>query len=528
MPDNNIPDELWRYFGKEPPNPTPADNVIPINQTRRNNGDELPDSWFINALTGEADELAHTSKGRNHRLNKAAWRLGGLLPKSRGLLTVENITDTLTAASHTASRLGDHPFTDTEIAASIKSGLYDGIAENPCPLPPVRERGHNVTEVNPSTLNVTEVNPSTLNGAAVDDGRHIQWITAADVQDAVPVWAWKYGDRGRIQLSTLALFAGRPGAGKSTAARWFAAQATLGHLEGCWNHQPQHVAYIATAEESARYTITPGLRAAGADLTRIHYPSVLRDGKPTQLLSTLDENNLLEYLITNHITVVIVDPLMSTITATTDINKNNETRAQIQPWARIADTINGIVIGVAHLRKNSTGDVVAAVTGSSAFGEVARAIFGFAKNMTDDTRVMSQHKNSTGYEDLSVTYQIESETVTVATGDTADVGKFTITGNSEVTVEDILSDSTMAGGANLECLRWLEDYLTQQGSASSKEAKAEAHKEIGASISSMDRAAKKLRVVVDSRGFPRRTYWSLPATVTSTDLSQSRQQSRHE
>ena len=54
-------------------------------------------------------------------------------------------------------------------------------------------------------------------------GHRVILTAAADVLDDVPVWAWEYADKGRIQLGTLDLFAGRPGAGKSTAARWFAA-----------------------------------------------------------------------------------------------------------------------------------------------------------------------------------------------------------------------------------------------------------------------------------------------------------------
>jgi hypothetical protein len=350
-------------------------------------------------------------------------------------------------------------------------------------------------------------------------GRQILWKTAAQICDAVPVWAWKYDGRGRIQLGTLALFAGRPGAGKSSAARWFAAQATNGLLEGCWHNQPQNVAYIATAEESIRFTVTPGLRAAGADLSRIHFPTAMHDGKPSQLLSIIDEAALAEYLLENHITIVIVDPLMSTIAAASDINKNNEVRAQIAPWARLADTIGGIVIGVAHLRKNNTGDVVAAVTGSSAFGEVARAIFGFAKSNMDDTRVMSQHKNSTGFEDLSLAYEINSEVVTVATGETADVGIFKILGPSEITVEDILVDSGLQQeSTGAECQRWLHDFLSIEGPIKSQTVKQAAQKE-GYHARMVQRAAKRLKVIVESRDFPRTTYWSVRVT---TDVTQPR------
>jgi hypothetical protein len=56
-----------------------------------------------------------------------------------------------------------------------------------------------------------------------------------------------------------------------------------------------------------------------------------------------------------------------------DIHRNNEPRVHLEPWARIAERINGVVIGVVHLTKAPKGDVVAAINASSVFGEVARS-----------------------------------------------------------------------------------------------------------------------------------------------------------
>lgn len=72
----------------------------------------------------------------------------------------------------------------------------------------------------------------------------------------------------------MTLFAGRPAAGKSTAARWFAAQVSRGTLPGAWVGQPHSVAYIA-AEESAKYSVKPSLRAAGADTSRVFFPETV-------------------------------------------------------------------------------------------------------------------------------------------------------------------------------------------------------------------------------------------------------------
>lgn len=490
------------------------DNVIELKTATTpppvNNGKHPePDHPLVkHALQARIADLAAmpARSGRNDALNVAAGYLGRF-PIARGQLR-----DMLLDACRTNGLLEEDG--QSTCNGTISSGFKKADRDGPRviedrPKPP---NGH-VTEVGAETLSGT---PTPATAA----GREIRWTRGDQIDTAVPVWAWAYGGRGRIQLGTLALFAGRPGAGKSTAARWFAAQATLGRLEGIWDGKPQHVAYIA-AEESARYTIGPGLLAAGADMSRIHFPAVYHDGQAAQLLSILDEAALTDYLLIGGITVVIVDPLMSTITAGADINKNNEVRAQVAPWSRIADTINGVVIGVAHLRKSGIGDVVAAVTGSSAFGELARAVFGFAKNHEDDTRVMSQHKNSTGHEDLSVTYQIESETVMVATGETAEIGKFTITGDSEITVEDILNDGMQQSGTGAECLRWLKDYLSVEGPVKSRTAKQEAAKE-GYAQRTVERSAKKLKVISESRDFPRATYWSMPNPVAPADPSQSR------
>ncbi|MBX7134880.1 MAG: AAA family ATPase [Fimbriimonadaceae bacterium] len=344
--------------------------------------------------------------------------------------------------------------------------------------------------------------------------RTVNLISATDVTDDVPTWAWEYNGKGRIQLGTLALFAGRPGAGKSTAARWFAAGFTNGTLAGRWCGKPQNVAYIAPAEESLKYIVKPGLRAAGADLSRIYFPEVWHDDKQVRLQSDLDEARLTEEIVAAGITIVVVDPLMDTISASTDIHRNNEVRACIDPWARIAAKIDGIVIGVAHLKKAATGDVVAGVNGSSAFGEVPRAVFGFAKDpATDDDRIMSQEKNSTGEEDLALTYRIESHPVTTDSANVAEVGRFVIIGESDRTVGDVLREAKPPAASDAQI--WLEDYLTEHGTAPSRDVK-ETGKAEGFSGSAIDRAARNLKVAITtSNAFPRHTLWSLPRSRQS-------------
>ena len=283
----------------------------------------------------------------------------------------------------------------------------------------------------------------------------------SDISDDIPDWVWEHGNQGRIQRGVLTIFAGRPGAGKSTAARWFAARASRGELEGMWNGKPQNVAYIAT-EESARYVIKPGLRAAGADMSRIFIPTVEFNGQATGLLAEDDEKDLTEQLLDAGITWLFLDPMMSTIKTKTDIYRNNEMRQSLAPWNRIAEAINGAVIGIAHLNKGQNGDVVAALNGSSAIGEVARCVFGFAKDPESDEgdRVMSQVKNSCGREDLSLNYVIRSEMVRTDSRRSGVMPLFEITGDSDTNVSEILTPSS--GRKDAGVLQPVLDYVNSR------------------------------------------------------------------
>jgi AAA domain len=243
------------------------------------------------------------------------------------------------------------------------------------------------------------------------------------------------------------------------------------------------------------------------------------EGNPTKLLSAAHAAYLQEIFTANKIRVVIVDPIMSTIPGTTNINQNNETRQHVEPWGQLADAIDGIVLGVCHFTKFPTGDLVAAINGSSAFGEVARAIFGFVKDKKSGDRVMSQVKNSTGMEDLSLKYEINSADVPTDLGGIASVAAFTITGRSQLSAADVLE-----AGANGEvdiggpgfAMQWLSEYLTQQGGAPAKEVIAKAKVDQDISRATLYRAMKQLGVVSYREGFPCTAYWRLSTPEDGT------------
>lgn len=267
----------------------------------------------------------------------------------------------------------------------------------------------------------------------------------------------------------LTLFAGRPAAGKSTAARWFAAQWSRGGFDGTWHGQPQKIAYIA-GEEPLRFIVKPSLIVAGADRRRVFYPEVQCNGQQVPLLADIDETALTEYLVSNGVKVIVVDPIMATIHRKTDIYRNNELRDAIAPWVRIAEKVNGVVLGIVHLTKGTTGDIVASINGSSGFGEVARCVFGFAVDPQDeDERVMTQAKNSCGRNGLSLAYAIESVPFTADSGKTAEIARFGITGESERTVSEMLVAAANPGRGLSPKQKRIVDFVNQREATTAAE-----------------------------------------------------------
>jgi hypothetical protein len=264
-------------------------------------------------------------------------------------------------------------------------------------------------------------------------------ITWADTITPEPVrWGWIYNNEGRMPLGSLALAAGREGCGKSQFGIWLAAQVTNGTLPGLLEGRPRRVLIVAT-EDSWKHTIVPRLMAAGADLSMVGRIDAISEGDEEFTISLPIDNSLLEKEIDEHdIALVILDPFLSAITADLDSYRVRDMRTAIEPLVRVADRTGCLMLGIAHFNKGSGTDVATLLSGSHAFRDIPRAIFGFAKTKTE--RVLTQVKNSLGRDDLSsLTYTIEPATIPTPKGD-AEVSRFVLGAVSHRDVSDLLAD----------------------------------------------------------------------------------------
>lgn len=345
----------------------------------------------------------------------------------------------------------------------------------------------------------------------------LRLVKASSIRSTMPTWAWEYAGAGRILKGGLTLFAGRPAAGKSTTARWFAASWTNGTLPGCWEGKPVNVAYVAT-EEAWNHTVVPSLKAAGADMDRVFF--IQRGDDPARVKAKADEVELTEAFRADDVRAVFLDPLMSTIGGSDDTYRSNEVREALDPWVRISEAIDGVALGITHLTK-AAKNVTAGINGSSAFGEVARCVFGFAvdKDADDGTRIMTQDKNSSGIGGLNLAYRIGQQMVTFDDGGTGPMARFELIGTTDRTVGDLLNEEQASGtrAPKNECVQWLKGYLATKGPTASLEVRA-AGADLGFSESSIKRAAQKLDIQQErTREVPSKTLWCLPSDKESDD-----------
>ena len=342
--------------------------------------------------------------------------------------------------------------------------------------------------------------PTRRRDPAAPAGRSVK-ITWADTIAAVKViWAWTENGWGRIPAGSFSIAAGREGTGKSSFGIWATAQITRGILPGMWFGTPRRVLYAAV-EDSWKHTLVPRLTAAGADLAMVGRVEVTTTGDDDLVLSLPDDLGALEKVIREHgIALVILDPLLSMIGEGIDTHRSREVRQALDPLAKLSDRTGAVILGIAHFNKGAGTDAATLITGSGAFKDVPRSVFGFARD--DDGRVMTQVKNSLGRDDLpSRTYEINSTRIEVTDGIT-DVGVFTFTGESERTVSDVLGAraevevDTQNGAA-----KWLAAYLVERGGEAPAREVLAAGQAVGIGDRTLQRARKRAGVTSKRVGF---------------------------
>jgi predicted ATP-dependent serine protease len=498
----------------------------PHRATNRGSGGSGQAAYLAKAISDEVEKFGDLPKipsARNDALNIAAYNLGqlvnptGLQPGVHGL-DPNQIRSELEDACRRNGLWDDPEDGPAQCRKTLQSGYLAGL-KHPRDLSDKGlesgsqngriQPGH-ATKIQLDDTKKSKTEPGHKGNQQPDLERTVRLQNLASVKTRVPMWVWEHDSHGRIQLGTLTMFAGKPGAGKSTALRWFAARLSRGELPGVWFEHPMKVAIIQS-EEQVDAVVVPGLYAANAELRNVFRPEFRFGGAESEMMAQADEQRLTDELCDNNVRALFIDPIMATFSGKADVYRNNEVREYLAPYTRIAKAINGIVIGVTHLRKGDVADVLGSINGSSAFGEVPRAVFGFAPTDTGDY-IFEQVKNSAGLTGLKLAYRLPVEFLMADDGQTIELPRFEIIGPSEISISDIAANSEGTTKISV-AMEWLKMYLLENQPAPSSQVKQDAKRHGDINEKMIQRAASRLGVKIwptSEPGKPHMTVWRLP------------------
>jgi hypothetical protein len=338
--------------------------------------------------------------------------------------------------------------------------------------------------------------------------RRIRLTPASAIRPRPVRWLWE----DRIPAGELTLTPGRGGIGKSTFHAWIIAHLTCGTLTGVHFGTPKPCV-IAASEDSWDRTIVPRLIAADADMDLVYRVDIVTETNEVVSISLpCDVEGLTGEITGIGAALLSVDPVMSVLSNTLDTHKDREVRQALEPLGRLADRTGCVVLGNAHFNKSSGNDPLSLIMGSAAFGNVARAALGFARDTEaeDESCVISQVKNNLGRLDLpSLRYRIDSATIDTEEGP-AEVGRLVMLGESDRSVADILSDrNTRDNSDDVEDVEvWLADLLKHgRMEANAIYRAADAN---GYSKDKAKRAKKKLGIVATHPDINGPWFWEPP------------------
>lgn len=334
-------------------------------------------------------------------------------------------------------------------------------------------KGHRIVRaVSPKTASWSDVDPD----APPEPDRLVRLTPASQIAVRPVRWIWE----DRLPLGGLALMGGREGLGKSILADQLAADVTNGCLLGQYAGQPKSV-IIAAAEDSWDRTIVPRLMAAGADLDRVFRVDVVLSGGAGEVELSLPDDlpALEEQILLVDAALVLLDPLLSRLSAELDSHKDAEVRSALEPIVRIADSTGICVLGLIHVNKGTSADPLTMLMGSRAFVAVARAVlFVMVDPEDEEARIVGQAKNNLGGLDVpSLTFTIEDAHVCDTPEGPVHTGRLQWTGETDRSIAETVEVAADAGGPSVteEAADWLVAYLNAQedGSADSATVKAE-------------------------------------------------------
>jgi putative DNA primase/helicase len=336
-------------------------------------------------------------------------------------------------------------------------------------------------------------------------------LCAASVTPEPINWLWD----GWLARGKLHILAGAPGTGKTTVAMAFAATISSG---GRWPDRTRASSgqiLIWSSEDDAKDTLLPRLIGMGADLTRIHFIQTATDGEHIRAFDPATDIAQLRTAINQtgiRPDLLIVDPIVSAVAG--DSHKGSETRRSLQPLVDLGIAESCAVLGISHFSKGTAGrDVIERVTGSLAFGALARLVFAAAK-MPDDQgggRFIARAKSNIGIDGGGYKYDLQQQVLASHPAISASVLLWgdPIEGNArDILAQAEVTEDPETRSQTSEAEDWLRDLLID-GQVKAVDAHKKA-KAVGITEKALRAARERLGVKPKKMAYSGGWVWSLP------------------
>lgn len=342
-----------------------------------------------------------------------------------------------------------------------------------------------------------------------DKNATVRLKCAADIAPEPIEWLW----RGWLAKGKLHIFAGAAGTGKTTIAIGMAAIITRGDLFPDNSICKQGSVLIWSGEDSAADTLVPRLMAAGADLNKVHFVGntasqyEVRSFDPATDMHSL----MLKAAEIPDLAMLIIDPIVNAVAG--DSHKNGEVRRALQPVVDFGEKLGCAVLGITHFSKGGQGkDPLERVTGSLAFGALARVVLATAKTTDGDEqqRIVCRAKSNIGPDDGGFVYSLEQKEVQAGI-----FSSYVVWGKSlEGSARDLLAepDQNNFGDNSKSALEDAKEFLMTllaDGELPHQTIQEEA-KGAGHSAATVRRAKTALNIISSKSIMDTRWYWKLP------------------
>jgi putative DNA primase/helicase len=340
----------------------------------------------------------------------------------------------------------------------------------------------------------------------------VELIDGASIKPEAVSWLWDgYLARGKLHV-----LAGAPGTGKTMIALALAATVSTG---GRWpdgtRSEPGNV-LIWSAEDDIADTLVPRLIAMGADMRRVKFVGHTSTCEGRAPFDPAQDMPILMRTVADagDVKLLIVDPIVSAVAG--DSHKNAEVRRGLQPLVDVGHKLGAAVLGISHFSKGTAGrEVTERVTGSLAFGALARVVLAAAKRSDEDGggRILARAKSNLGPDGGGFAYDLAPGTIEAHPGIAVHVLQWgsAIEGSARdllATAEDV-GDSEERSATD-EAQSFLIDLLTT-GPMKASEAQKEA-RQAGIADKPLRTARERLHVKPYRREFSGGWWWKLPTS----------------